>query len=61
MKVDAITLDLRPRSMHEASDLGVRLTAANARDLWRSAGPVYAVLVLVALSTVSLAPWLPIQ
>jgi hypothetical protein len=59
MQVDALALDLRPRSMMEASDLGVRLVQAQARSVWRTAGPVYLGIVLLALSTVEIAPWLP--
>jgi hypothetical protein len=59
MKVEAIALDLRPRSMFEASDLGVRLVGAHARSVWRSVAPVYAVVFMLALSTVEIAGWLP--
>ena len=33
MKVDAIRLDLRPRGMFEAADLGVRLVSAHLRSV----------------------------
>jgi len=59
MQVDALALHLRPRSMAEATDLGVRLVQANARSIWASFAPLYLVLVLIALSTVELAGWLP--
>lgn len=59
MRVDAIALHLRPRSMSEAGDLGVRLVQANARSVWATYTPVWAVVVLVALACGSLAPWLP--
>ena len=48
MKVAAIALDLRPRSMFEACDLGVRIVSANARSLARGCLPVYAALLVVA-------------
>jgi hypothetical protein len=52
MKVDAIGVDLRPRSMFEACDLGVRVVAAHLRSLAASCAPVYAfVLVIAALAT----------
>ncbi len=51
MKVDAIRLDLRPRSMFEAADLGVRLVSAHLRSVWSSCAPVYAFVLLVAAST----------
>lgn len=59
MQVDAIAVELRPRPMWEAADLGVRLLQANARSVWRTCAPVFAVVLLLALSTVELAPWLP--
>jgi hypothetical protein len=59
MKVDALAVELRPRSMTEAADLGVRMVQANAQSVWRSFVPVYAVVVALALSTVDIAPWLP--
>ena len=43
MKVDAIRLDLRQRSMFEAADLGVRIVSAHLRTVWASCAPVYAV------------------
>lgn len=59
MHVDALALTLRPRPMAEAADLGAALVRAHARSLWRSVLPVYAALVLLALSTVEIASWLP--
>jgi len=70
MKVDAIRLDLRPRSMFEAADLGVRLVSAHLRSVWTSCAPVYAFVLLVAatmlrfgigwtlLTVIWLKPWL---
>lgn len=60
MKVAAIALDLRPRSMAEAGDLGVRLVGSCRRSLWRSCGPVYLVVLMLALSTIELGFWLPL-
>ena len=59
MQVDALALHLRPRSMAEATDLGVRLVQANARSVWATFVPLYAVVVLMALASVELAGWLP--
>jgi len=50
MKVDAIRLDLRPRGMFEAADLGVRMVSAHRRSVWASCAPVYAFVLLVAAS-----------
>jgi len=70
MKVDAIRLDLRPRGMFEAADLGVRLVSAHLRSVWTSCAPVYAFVLLVAatmlpfgigwaaLAVIWLKPWL---
>jgi hypothetical protein len=59
MQVDALALVLRPRSMVEASDLGVRMVQAQARALWRTVGPVYALVVLVAAASADLGSWAP--
>ena len=59
MRVDAIAVELRPRPMWEAADLGVRLLQTNARSVWLTCGPVFATVLLLALATVELAPWLP--
>ena len=59
MQVDALAVDLRPRSMYEAADLGVRLVQANARSVWRSFLPLFVVVVAFALATVEVAGWLP--
>jgi hypothetical protein len=50
MKVDAIRLDLRPRGMFEAADLGVRLVSAHLPSVWSSCAPAYAFVLLVAAS-----------
>jgi hypothetical protein len=59
VQVEAIALHLRPRSMSEATDLGVRLVQANARSVWATFTPVWALVVLIALACGSVAPWLP--
>ena len=59
MQLDALAIDLHPRSMMEASDLGVRLVQSRSRDVWRSFLPVFLVVLAVALATVEIAPWLP--
>ena len=53
MKVDAIRLDLRPRSMFEAADLGVRLVSAHLRSVAASCAPVYAFVLVVAASSLA--------
>ncbi len=50
MKVDAIRLDLRPRSMFEACDLGVRIVSTHARAVWGSCAPVFAFVLLAAIA-----------
>ncbi len=59
MKVDAIALELRPRPMNEAADLGVRLVQTHVRSVWLTCAPVFAAVVVLCLSTVEIAPWLP--
>jgi len=70
MKVDAIHLDLRPRGMFEAADLGVRLVSAHLRSIWTSCAPLYVLVLFVAatllpfgvgwtvLAVIWLKPWL---
>ena len=70
MKVDAIRLDLRPRGMFEAADLGVRLVSAHLRSIWTSCAPLYVLVLFVAatllpfgvgwtvLAVIWLKPWL---
>ncbi len=60
MRVDAIAVELRPRAMAEATDLGVRLVQANARSVWRSCTPVFVGVMALALATIEIAPWLPL-
>lgn len=60
MRVEAISLALRPRPMAEAADLGVRLVQANARSVWRTCTPVFAAVIALALCSVGVAPWLPL-
>jgi hypothetical protein len=59
VKVDAIALQLRPRTMSEAVDLGTRLVQANARSVWATFAPVWAVVALIALASGAVADWLP--
>lgn len=59
MQIDALAVELRPRTMAEAADLGVLMVQTHARSLWRTCGPVYGVVVVLALSTIEIAPWLP--
>jgi hypothetical protein len=59
MRVDALALHLRPRPMSEAADLGVMLVRTHARSVWLTFAPVLAVVALLALATVEIAPWLP--
>lgn len=45
--------------MSEAIDLGTRLVQANARSVWATFTPVYALVALVALASGAIAEWLP--
>lgn len=60
MQVDALAVDLRPRSMMEASDLGVRLVQWRARDVWACYLPVFLAVLALALATVEIAEWVPV-
>lgn len=59
MQVDAIAVELRPRPMWEAADLGVHLVQVHAKQIWLSWLPVYGLVVVLALATIDLSPWLP--
>lgn len=59
MQLDALAVQLRPRPMSEACDLGVRMVQRHARSLWATCMPVFLVVFVVALSTIEIAPWLP--
>ena len=59
MRVDALSVELRPRPAWEAADLGIRLVQVHAASVWRTFGPLYLVLVLACMSTVFVASWLP--
>lgn len=57
MKVQGLTLALRPRSPQEAADLGVRM--AQASTAWRLMLPLWAALVLALLAYPGSATWVP--
>ncbi len=59
MRVDAIAVQLRPRPMAEAADLGTMLVRTHARSIWRTFTPVFLLMVALALATVEIASWLP--
>jgi hypothetical protein len=59
MRVDALSVELRPRPMSEAADLGLRLVQMHATDLWRTCLPVFAVVFALAASTAELSSWGP--
>ena len=59
MQVEALAVKLRPRTMSEAVDLGVRLVQANAHSVWASFAPVYLMVALIAMACGAIADWLP--
>ncbi|MBC7602417.1 MAG: hypothetical protein H7255_07125 [Ramlibacter sp.] len=59
MRVDALAVHLRPRPMSEACDLGVLLVHHNAKSVWSCYAPVMLCVLVVALATMEIAPWLP--
>ena len=59
MRADATLVQLRPRPMFEAADLGVRLVQASAWPLVRCVLPVWVVLTLLCLALQPLAWWAP--
>lgn len=59
MRIDTIALELRPRPMFEAADLGARLLQTHGRAVARCWLPVAVPVLVLALSTVEIASWLP--
>jgi hypothetical protein len=59
MQIDAIALTLRPRSMWEGCDLGVRLLQSRMRSVYACYLAVAAPTLLLCLATYPLEPWLP--
>lgn len=59
MQVDALAVELRPRPMMEATDLGVRMVQANAASVWRCHAPLLLLVTALALLSVTVADWLP--
>jgi hypothetical protein len=59
MRVDALAVQLRPRPMAEAADLGVLLVHQHARSLLRTWAPLYALVALLAMATIEISALLP--
>jgi hypothetical protein len=57
MWADRLALGLRPRPMHEAADLGVRMVQESAGTLARTYGPAALIAVLLAASAWK---WMPL-
>lgn len=59
MQVDAFAVRLRPRTLQEATDLGVRLCQSAAPSVYRCYGVVALPLVALAMASFEIASWLP--
>jgi hypothetical protein len=59
MRVETLSVRLRPRSMAEAADLGVLLVHQHARSIVGVWAPTYAAVALIALATIEMGSWLP--
>ncbi|MDB5859758.1 MAG: hypothetical protein JWQ76_3447 [Ramlibacter sp.] len=59
MRVDALAVQLRPRPMAEAADLGVLLVHQHARSLLRTWAPLYAMVAGLAMASIEVSGWLP--
>jgi hypothetical protein len=59
MQIDAIALTLRPRSMWEGCDLGVRLLQFSMRSVYACYLIVAVPAFLLCLATYPIEPWLP--
>lgn len=59
MRLDQISLRLRPRGAYEATDLGVRLLQQNARAVYRAWFAIVVPAMLLIISLQSIEPWVP--
>lgn len=59
MRLENISLRLRPRATYEATDLGVRLVQRNAGPVYRAWFAIVVPLMLLLLPLQTIAPWLP--
>lgn len=59
MQVEALSVELRPRPMWEAADLGVRLVQAHAASVWRTFTPVLVGLLIFLMPLFFVQSWLP--
>jgi len=60
MKLESITIKLRPRGPYEATDLGVRLVQRNARALYAAWFVFVLPICLFTLPLVLVEPWVPL-
>jgi hypothetical protein len=59
VRIDSLALQMRPRTPHEAADLGVRLCQVNARTVYRCYLLAAIPVALFSLSLFEVNPWLP--
>ena len=59
MQVEALSVELRPRPMWEAADLGVRLVQAHAASVWRTFTPLMIGLLILLMPLFWVKSWLP--
>jgi len=59
VRVDSLSVQMRPRAPHEAADLGIRLCQANWREVYRCHLVVAVPMALLCLSLFEIRPWLP--
>lgn len=60
MRVDSLALQMRPRTPHEAADLGIRLCQSAASEVYRCYLLVAIPVALLCLSLFEIRPWLPL-
>jgi hypothetical protein len=59
VRIDSLALQMRPRTPHEAADLGVRLCQVNAGAVYRCYFMVAIPVALLSLSLFEVNAWLP--
>jgi len=59
MQIDALAVRLRPRTTMEATDLGVRICQSAARSVYPPYLAVALPVMVLAIASYEIAPWLP--
>ncbi len=56
MQVESLAIELRPRPMAEAADLGLLLVQVHARSVWGTFAPVFLLVLALAAASAQITP-----